>query len=516
MNQSDLSFALLRPCMAMTERGLGVDKPLQQERIKTLSVRAEALQVEAQLIVQAVREKLKKPHLFFHAKRCKCCGGGKVRATHCWTCGPASAYPYPKNRVEWGTLAGLLGKIERKYSIKALQSLLAPCRTCEGTGKTESFTFNLGSNEQLKDVLYKALRLPVRSEKGRVTTNEQALESLLTHDTTGLVRLALRYAKLSTMHAVYQRITPAADGRVRTVFNPAGTYTGRFSSAEAFYVDCSTNLQNLVAAEATRDPLFAVRDCIVPTRGQVLLYADLSQAEARVSAACAHDTELLARWENPAWDCHRWTAAQLAGKDEAAVTQVERDLDGKMPRHALNYGMGPKKYWREVNAHAGLTGLPGITQAQAQARWEAYHALHPKLEIWWDVVEQQLHRTSKIVATHCGWVCNFYPKFDPATGHLDVESLKAGIAWEPQHTVAHVLNEGLLELWNQESEMQFRVLHQAHDAVLGECAPRHVGAVAKRWKKVLERPIVVHGHALVIPAEVFVCKERWSTKERVL
>ena len=37
------------------------------------------------------------------------------------------------------------------------------------------------------------------------------------------------------------------DNRVRTVFNLAGTYSGRFSSSEAFYWPHSTNLQNLLA-----------------------------------------------------------------------------------------------------------------------------------------------------------------------------------------------------------------------------------------------------------------------------
>ena len=54
-----------------------------------------------------------------------------------------------------------------------------------------------------------------------------------------------------------------------TVLNPAGTYTGRPTSAEAFYVPHSTNLHNLVAQEARRDALFAVRDVIIPDEGTV-------------------------------------------------------------------------------------------------------------------------------------------------------------------------------------------------------------------------------------------------------
>lgn len=512
MNQSDLSFALLGPCMAMTERGLQVDEPLRQERITLLEGEGATLLAAAQPLVAAVKERLKSPTLFFKQKRCGCCGGGKVSAQRCWQCGGMSKQP--KTRVEWGEVAVLQGKDERKYSIKELRELLPVCAVCKGKGKLESFHFNMSSHAQLKDVLYNGLKLPLRTEKKKVTTDEEALESLLSHDKSGLVVLALRYGKLDTMRSIYERIIPSADGAVRTVCNPAGTYTGRFSSASAFYVAGSTNLQNLPANTATRDPLFAVRDCIVPRTGRYFLYADLSQAEARVSAACAGDVELLERWKDPTWDCHRWTAAQLSGKPESEIGKMERDLDGKMPRHALNYGMGPKKYWREVNAHCGLTGLPGISLDQAKSRWLAYHALHPKLEEWWDTVERELYKGNNITALHCGWVCPLYPRFDVESGRLDMESLKAAIAWEPQHTVAHVLNEGLVQLFAE--EVGYRVLLQVHDAVLAEVQPEQAVGVARLFKKVLERSITVHGIELVIPAEVFVMKERWSEKERIL
>ena len=340
-------MALLPAVMAMTQRGVRVDDALRLERIRALGGEADRLRLSVQPTVESMKERLQQKDLMWVTRTCKGCRNGS------------------KKRLK--------------------------CEECKGAGKFVDFTFNLASPKQLADVLYNGLKLPRRSNHGKVTTDEEALKSLLALDKSGFVATALRYAKLDTMREIYERISPHTDScalgqfagfhsghecscthdfHVRTVFNPAGTYTGRFSSAEAFYVQGSTNLQNLPAEEAKRDPLFAVRDCLVPDAGDVFVYADLSQAEARVSAVLSADWELLKRWSDPKWDAHVWTASKIFGKPEASVTARERQL-GKTCRHALNYGMGPNKFWRTVNDKADLTGI-AITMAEAKLIWKAY------------------------------------------------------------------------------------------------------------------------------------------------
>src|SRR5512146_1573694 len=281
-------MACLGPCRAMTARGLRVDDALRQQRIAALAGEADALTAKAEPIVVALRPKLKRADLLWKRKVCKVCHNGKKKRTS--------------------------------------------CTSCSGAGSAEAFLLKLGSGHQLKDILYNALRLPRRSQGGKETTDEEALQSLLALDKSGLVALALRYAKLATMREIYERLEPSSvDGRVRTVFNPAGTYTGRFSASGAFYVEHSTNLQNLPAAEATRDALYRVRECLVPSVGRVFLYADLSQAEARVVACLAEDDYLLQAWSREGWDAHRWTASKIFGVAESAVGPAQRYL-GKRSR----------------------------------------------------------------------------------------------------------------------------------------------------------------------------------------
>jgi DNA polymerase I len=468
-------MALLSPCRAMTARGIEVFEPLRLSRIDALSEEADALTAQAEPIVAGLRGKLKRPDLLWKRKVCKACRNGK------------------KKRIT--------------------------CATCNGAGQSEGFTLKLGSGHQLKDILYNGLKLPRRSMKGKVTTDEEALQSLLALDRSGLVKIALRYAKLATMREIYERIAPADDGAVRTVFNPAGTYTGRFSASGAFYWPNSTNLQNLPAAEAARDPLYRVRECFVPRRNCAFVYADLSQAEARVVACLAEDDALLEAWhDTPAWpqkgwDAHRWTASKIFNVPEADVTPAQRYL-GKRSRHALNYGLGVNKFWRYVNADADLTGV-AITLPEARKICEGYHQLHPNLDrIWWNRVQHTLESESPLV--NCfGRVCNFYPRFDPFTGTLDSETLRAAIAWEPQSTVSHLAKLGLLSLYESERGNGHQVLFEGHDSVLMEVDQHRVRGAIRLAKAALERTITVNERKLTIPVEVFVAKENWANMERV-
>ena len=454
--------------MACTRRGLRVDDELRRSRLRALTTQAETLQVEAQPLIEALKDKLKRPALYFKSSVCKSCRNGK------------------KKRVG--------------------------CAACAGVGKFERFECNLGSDHQLKDILYNALRLPARSRGGSITTDEEALQSLVALDKSGLVMLALRYAKLATMAEIYGRIAPAPDGHVRTVMNPAGTYTFRFSHKEAFYVSHSTNLSNLPNVEAKRHALYNVRDCIVPDAGEVFIEGDLSAADSR-SVACLSDDELLLQMFRENRDVHKFTAVNVLGVSEANVTKVQRDVIGKVTRHAGSFGEGWNSLMRRINGMADLTGLTA-TPKQAK-EWSAnFQTLHPNLDnVWWNRVERTLLRGEPMRA-FTGQTCQFYPRIDDA-GNLDADTLRAAIAWEPQYNTSMLAKMALLDMFRGEAN-GWRVLLDSHDAVLLGVPKANVHRAARALKRAMERRIVVNNHELTIPAEVFVCKERWSSKERLL
>lgn len=372
---------------------------------------------------------------------------------------------------------------------------------------------NLGSPHQLKDILYGALRLPKRSSGGVVTTDEEALQSLVALDKSGLVMLALKYAKLSTMREIYERIAPAPDGHVRTVMNPAGTYTFRFSHKSAFYVEAATNLANLPNVEAKRDPLYAVRDCLIPEPGEVFLEADLSAADTWSVAALSDDAGLLDMLRTGA-DIHSFTAANMLGIPASAVTKPQRNIVGKVTRHAGSFGEGWNSLMRRINAMADLTGLTA-TAAQAKQWTRNFQALHPNLDaVWWNRVEQTL-RDGRPMRAFTGQTCQFYPRLDD-NGSPDAETVRAAVAWEPQYNTSILAKMALRDMFQQEDGSNWRVLLDSHDAILIGVPKARVHNAARALKKAMEREIVVNGHRVTIPAEVFRCSTRWSEKERLL
>lgn len=457
---------LLRVCMAMTARGLRIDDAERKRRIAALEEREAPLQHAAARLVEPLRPKLKRPELMWKERTCKSCRNG---------------------------------------SRKKLT-----CMDCKGAGKFESFDFNLGSTQQLCDVLYSGLKLPQRLRDNKITVDEEALQSLVTFDKSGLVKMALEYAKLDTMRAIYERLQPAPDGRVRTVFNPAGTMTGRLSSRGAFYVEGSTQLHNLPSFEAGRDPLYEVRGVVLPSPGYVFLDADLSQAEARITAAISGDDTLLRRWADSSWDVHKWTAAQMFGKPEEEISKTERYL-GKVARHALNYGMGVTRFWRHVNASSDLTGV-AISMAEARRIHAAYHALHPNLRAWWGEVERKLAAGAPIETCY-GRRANFWPRTE--LGEADSDALQAAIAYEPQSTIADLCNLALCDLYDEENE-SYRVVHQVHDSVIVEARRAEVMQVAERMRRCMHRTLRVHGTEVEVPVEVKMCEANWGAKRRVL
>lgn len=473
----DFELALLEPCAAMTARGLRVDNDVRLRMIGDLDAVREPTtarlnEAVAPLLAQAPVDTTR---LFAEKWTCKACRNGKIKRT--------------------------------------------TCAACNGVGQRVWLEFNPGSEKQQKIVLYNLLKLPKRLQDGKLTTSEDALKSLLSHDSSDVVRDLLAYAKADTMRSIFERLAPSADGRIRTWYNVAGTETGRFSSAETFLETASTNLQNLPLKQAARSPLYDVRRCIVPDAGEVFLYADLSQAEARVVAALSGDRELLDRWLDPDFDIHTWTASRIFGKEVGDVTKAERHL-GKVARHALNYGMGWLTFQANVNADADITGV-SVDAGTAKRVVASYHHLHPRLQDWWRRVGRLLDEKGQL-ATIFGRSRTFFGRRS-ADRYLD-GTHKEAIAFEPQSTVADLLNRGLLRYWQQFDRATYvrggdarvgQLQAQVHDAILVGCPPAHANQEAARITACLEEELDVNGVRLTIPCEVEVGRTNWAELEEV-
>lgn len=193
--------------------------------------------------------------------------------------------------------------------------------------------FNINSTQQLGNVLFNTLKLPVvRKTKTGFSTDVGVLETLR-HEHP-IIEHLLEYRQLSKLKSTYVDALPELinpkTGRVHTSFNQAVAATGRLSSSDP-------NLQNIpIRTEIGR----SIREAFVPgERGSLLMSADYSQIELRVMAHISGDEGLAEAFRNKE-DVHATTAAKVFGVSPKDVSREMR-RKAKEVNFGIMYGIGP-------------------------------------------------------------------------------------------------------------------------------------------------------------------------------
>ena len=146
--------------------------------------------------------------------------------------------------------------------------------------------FNVNSTNQLREILYDRLQLPVlkKTSTGSPSTDASVLEKLA--ESHPMVGHLLQYRELEKLRSTYvDGYLPliTSDGRIHTRFNQMAATTGRLSSD-------TPNLQNIPVRSDTGK---TVRRAFVPRPGWTFVVADYSQIELRVLAHMSLDSGLV-------------------------------------------------------------------------------------------------------------------------------------------------------------------------------------------------------------------------------
>lgn len=264
-------------------------------------------------------------------------------------------------------LAGVLinrEKLEEFYGeapdkLKGLKQRIFACRP----GGEE---FNIGSQPQLNQVLFKELGIKPLGEKGKsgyYSTKEEYMEVWANkHE---ICKLILDYRKLDKLIGTYltglsKRIDP--DGRIRSNFNRFIS-TGRLSSSRP-------NLQNIPRPE---NDLFGLRSLFIAPEGKTLIVADYSQIELRILAHFSRDPKLIEAYMKGE-DIHAATAKALFDLSEP-VSEV-KEKHGELRSIAKNYNFA-MVYEAGVKKLAAMTGT---TESRARQLREKYFDRFPGIE----------------------------------------------------------------------------------------------------------------------------------------
>ena len=139
-----------------------------------------------------------------------------------------------------------------------------------------------------------------------------------------LAKLSRIDKMLSSFGQTLAALVSPVTGRIHAHYRIASTASGRASCA-------GPNVQ-----QVPRDPRF--RALFIPEPGNVLIVADYASMELRAAAHISGDHAMTEAFEQ-GLDLHRLTAARMAGKDPAEVTDEERK-GAKAVNFGAIYGIG--------------------------------------------------------------------------------------------------------------------------------------------------------------------------------
>lgn len=373
-----------------------------------------------------------------------------------------------------------------------------------GAGKHVN-VFSNGTNGDVGKFVYGDLGLPVKRNKdsGNPTLDKNALAELSERYPNPLLRSIMAIRERRKIVETYLSTPLGPDGRLRCLFDPSGTRTGRLSSRAALD-DSGQNLQN--------QPV-KVRQYFIADEGKVYIYRDYGQAEARVVGRVARCPYLNEIFDDPKRHIHKENASRMFGVaiEDINATQY---LLAKKGVHAGHYGQGPDQAAAYTNAEARDTwGRPGtgiiVSTADMRRVQDMYFMLAPEVKsVFWAGVRDQLNRT-RTLTTLFGRKRTFFGRWESSD---DSKFLNAAYSYIPQGTVGELCTRAMVEVDFQFSirpELQAEILVNAHDALLAQCPddPEVVQEVAKVMDDAMHIPIPWDDGFFFIPTD---CEVGWN------
>lgn len=326
--------------------------------------------------------------------------------------------------------------------------------------------FNLNSPQQLADVLFTRLGLPIPNKRGKTkvpSTAVDVLEALTEHEVIPPILAFRQWTKLkSTYVDALPPLIRAGTGRIHTTFVIPGSATGRLASI-------NPNLQNIpVRTEVGRQ----IRAAFVPDEGNVLLAADYSQIELRLLAHFSQDPLLLQAFRGDA-DIHRLTAAEVFGVPPAEVSDEHRRR-AKAVNFGIVYGLSA----------FGLARQLGIPQAEAAGFIRRYFERYAGVK---DYIERSLEQARREgrVRTLFGRVRPI-PNLDSRNPTLRGFAERTAINSPLQGTAADLIKLAMIRLHPRLAPHGAQLLLQVHDELVLEVPRGHAAALGQTVRSVME------------------------------
>jgi DNA polymerase-1 len=308
--------------------------------------------------------------------------------------------------------------------------------------------FNINSTQQLREILFTRLGLPVlKKTKTGASTDVTVLEELAEQGHP-LPRLLMEYRQLDKLKGTYvdalpQLVNPRT-GRIHTSYNQAVAATGRLSSSDP-------NLQNIpIRTEQGAE----IRKGFIPAPGHVFLAADYSQIELRILAHMSGDPAFVDAFRRGI-DIHKQTASVIFN---VATDDVSSQMRGaaKTVNFATIYGIG---------AYA-LAGKLGTSFAEAKAFIDEYFRRFPGVRRYLDEQVEKA-KTHGFVETLSGRR-RYIPELKSKNFSIRQFGERAATNAPVQGSAADIIKLAMIDIHRELRSRGTRMLLQVHDELVFE------------------------------------------------
>ena len=341
--------------------------------------------------------------------------------------------------------------------------------------------FNIGSPQQLSQILFEELGLPkTRKTKLGYTTDATAMDQL--RGVHPAVDLVMRHRAISKLKGTYVDALPSLINpktkRIHTTFNQTTAATGRLSSNDP-------NLQNIPVRTGYGNRIrnaFIARDV---GKDPVLLAADYSQVELRIMAHLSQDPALIEAFVQDE-DIHASTASNVFAVEIDEVTPEMRRR-AKVFNFGVLYGL----------SEYGLSTKERIPREEAATFIKRYFEKYPMVAEW---------RTRTIEkCKKDGWVetlmgrRRYIPEIKSPNFQIRASGERMAINMPVQGSASDIIKVAMNRIDEEiaERDLRSRMILQVHDELIFEGPRAEVDAVRELCLRVMPKSL-----DLVVPLKV--------------
>ena len=366
----------------------------------------------------------------------------------------------------------------------------------------EDHRINVAAPVQIKQLIYKYLKVPERKFRGKLSVDEDTLVALINN----VIRDEKRRSVLTDIIedrrvrktlGTYVLSKSDYDGRIRGTYRIAGTETGRSSTA-ILKSPIRPNKSGHAFQTLTKHGTVGadIRTMYIVDEGFIFVQIDLSQAEPRIVAVLSEDWPLLEAFNSGKVDIHRRTAAlvldytpvlDLSEKENPIADKIGKDSGerflGKKSRNGGNYDMGKSELHKNIATDAKRFGIDiQVSEWKAGKMLENFHNASPNIRGVFHRDIQEAINSSRTLINPYGRIRQFFER-------LGKETYGEGYATIPQSTVADKIKSSIIKSGYEMPDINQMLSGEAHDSLLfrfpvGEWEDR-----ARLVKGFLEEPI---------------------------